>query len=218
MAIFSHSGSYDHLHHGFSLALGALALGRPVRFFFTYWSLRYLKRGGDSWFHLDAEAKDYQPVLQKGLEKGHLEKISEMITQIKAMGGEVYVCTPSIGLLNIARDELVESVDRLPGHATFCVKFIEGEAMLIHLNLAGIAVTSGSTCSSQALKVSHVLEAIGTDPLWAQGSVVFTLGIENTGQEVDICLEALSQTVERLPKFSPLVGAKNFDRFRYRKG
>ena len=108
-------------------------------------------------------------------------------------------------------------VDRLPGHASFCVKFIEGEAMLIHLNLAGIAVTSGSTCSSQALKVSHVLEAIGIDPLWAQGSVVFTLGIENTAQEVDICLEALSSAVERLRKMSPLVGAKNFDRFRYRK-
>ena len=108
-------------------------------------------------------------------------------------------------------------VDRLPGHASFCVKFIEGEAMLIHLNLAGIAVTSGSTCSSQALKVSHVLEAIGIDPLWAQGSVVFSLGIENTGQEVDICLEALSQAVERLRKMSPLVGAKNLDRFRYRK-
>jgi cysteine desulfurase len=108
--------------------------------------------------------------------------------------------------------------DRLPGHASFCVKFVEGEAMLLHLNFAGIGATSGSTCSSQALKVSHVLEAIKIDALWAQGSVVFTLGLDNTVQEVDTCLEELAQAVERLRKMSPLVGAEDLNRFRYRKG
>lgn len=93
---------------------------------------------------------------------------------------------------------------RLPGHASFCVKFIEGEAMSIHLNLLGIAATSGSTCSSQALKVSHVLKAIGIDPLWAQGSLVCSLGIENTLDDIDYFLAHFPTIVENLRQLSPL--------------
>ncbi len=96
-------------------------------------------------------------------------------------------------------------LDRLPGHAGFCVKFIEGESILIHLNSLGIAGTSGSTCSSQALKVSHVLEAMGIEPLWAQGSLVFTLGIDNTHEEIGFFLQEFPPIVEGLRKISPLV-------------
>jgi cysteine desulfurase len=96
-------------------------------------------------------------------------------------------------------------VDRLPGHASFCVQFIEGESILIHLNSLGIAGTSGSTCSSQALKVSHVLDALGIEPLWAQGSLVFSLGIDNTYEEIEFFLDELPPIVEGLRKISPLV-------------
>lgn len=85
-------------------------------------------------------------------------------------------------------------------------RFIEGEAILMHLNFAGIAGTSGSTCSSEALKVSHVLEAMGLDPVSAQGSVVFSLGPDNNCEDVSILLEKLPGIVARLRQMSPLVG------------
>jgi len=62
---------------------------------------------------------------------------------------------------------------------------------LLHLNLKSIAGTSGSTCSSGALKVSHVLDAIGIDPIWAQGSVAFSLGIDNILEDVELFLKEL---------------------------
>ncbi|MGB9627998.1 MAG: cysteine desulfurase family protein [Thermodesulfobacteriota bacterium] len=96
-----------------------------------------------------------------------------------------------------------ERIHRLPNHSSFCIKFIEGESILLHLSFAGIAGTSGSTCSSEALKVSHVLEAIGIDPLWAQGSVTFTLGIENTIEDVEFFLKELTKAVDKLRSLSP---------------
>jgi cysteine desulfurase len=77
--------------------------------------------------------------------------------------------------------------------------------MLMNLNSCGIAGTSGSTCSSQALKVSHVLKALKIDPLWAQGSLVFTLGVENTADDVNYFLSNFPSIVERLRQMSPLV-------------
>ncbi len=131
LAIIFHSGSYDRIHHGLSLAMAALALGRPARFFFTYWALGYLKRGEESRFLLDSEAKDYQPVLQKGLEKGPMEQVSEMMAQVKTLGGKCYVCTQSMGLLNIARDELAESVDRSMGLTAFLTETAEDQILFI---------------------------------------------------------------------------------------
>ena len=110
-----------------------------------------------------------------------------------------------------------ERVDRLPNHASFCIKFIEGESILLHLSFLGVAGTSGSTCSSEALKVSHVLDAIGVDPLWAQGSIAFTLGIDNTIEDVEIFLKELPSIVDKLRKMSPLTTTDNMDHFRYRK-
>lgn len=113
-------------------------------------------------------------------------------------------------LLQGLKDKVLEiiltghPVWRLPGHASFCVKFIEGEAMTIHLSFLGIAATSGSTCSSQALKVSHVLKAIGLDSLWAQGSLVCSLGIDNTEDDIDFFLDQFPPIVEKLRHLSPL--------------
>ena len=69
-------------------------------------------------------------------------------------------------------------INRTPGNASFCIEFIEGESMLLFLNMQGIAVTSGSACTSRALKASHVLIAMGLTHEIAQGSILFSFGIE----------------------------------------
>ena len=93
---------------------------------------------------------------------------------------------------------------RLPGNASFCVEFIEGEAMLMWLNSQGVAVTSGSACTSRALKASHVLIAMGISHEIAQGSLLFSFGIDNTDEDVDYVLEVLPPIVDRLRQMSPL--------------
>jgi len=94
--------------------------------------------------------------------------------------------------------------NRLPGHASFCVEFVEGEAMLMLLNSQGIAVTSGSACTSRALKASHVLIAMGLPHALAQGSLLFSFGLDNTAEDVDYVLEVLPPIVDRLRQMSPL--------------
>lgn len=94
--------------------------------------------------------------------------------------------------------------NRLPGHASFCVEFIEGEAMLMLLNSQGVAVTSGSACTSRALKASHVLIAMGLSHALAQGSLLFSFGLDNTSEDVDYVLEVLAPIVDRLRQMSPL--------------
>ncbi len=93
---------------------------------------------------------------------------------------------------------------RLPHHASFCIEFIEGEAMLLNLDLKGIAASSGSACTSKALKASHVLLAMGLDHATAQGSLVFSLIEGTTAEDIDYLLEVLPPIIERLRKMSPL--------------
>jgi len=93
---------------------------------------------------------------------------------------------------------------RLPGHASGCVRYIEGESMSMFLNLEGIAVSTGSACVSKALKASHVLLAIGVNPEDVHGSLVFSMGKDNMDEEVDYVLEKLPPIVNRLREMSPL--------------
>ncbi len=93
---------------------------------------------------------------------------------------------------------------RLPGHASFCIEAIEGEALIFMLNQAGIYVNTGSACASKALKTSPVLVAIGTPADLAQGSIVFTLDSSNTKEEVEYVLEKLPPVVARLRSLSPI--------------
>jgi cysteine desulfurase len=94
--------------------------------------------------------------------------------------------------------------ERLPHQASFCVRFIEGEGMLLSLDLKGIAVASGSACTSRALKASHVLLAMGLDHALAQGSIVFGLIDSTTRADIDYVLEVFPPIVQRLRDMSPL--------------
>ena len=94
--------------------------------------------------------------------------------------------------------------ERTPGNVHISFEFIEGESILLMLNLEGIAAASGSSCTSQALKSSHVLLSMGLSPTMAQGSILFSLGKYNTLKEVDRVLEVLPSIIDRLRKMSPL--------------
>jgi len=93
---------------------------------------------------------------------------------------------------------------RIPGSAHISFEFIEGESILLMLNMEGILTASGSSCASQALKSSYVLTEMGLSATLAQGSISFSLGKYNTEDEVDKALEVLPPIVERLRKMSPL--------------
>ncbi|MFP4081664.1 MAG: cysteine desulfurase family protein [Candidatus Aminicenantes bacterium] len=93
---------------------------------------------------------------------------------------------------------------RLPYHASFCIEFVEGESMLLNLDMQGVYVSSGSACTSRALKASHVLLAMGIDHAVAQGSVVFTLIEQNSSDDIDYVLDVFPPIIDRLRKMSPL--------------
>jgi len=94
--------------------------------------------------------------------------------------------------------------ERLPGFVSVSVEFVEGEAMLLFMDSAGIAVASGSACTSVSLKASHVLTSMGIPPDLAQGSLLFSLGRESTEEDIDYVIEKLPPIVERLRQMSPL--------------
>jgi cysteine desulfurase len=93
---------------------------------------------------------------------------------------------------------------RLPNHASFLFKYIEGESMLLGLDLKGIAASTGSACTSGSLEPSHVLMAMGVPPAEAHGSLRLTLGRSNTEADVDYFLEVMKPIVEKLRAMSPL--------------
>lgn len=131
LGIIFHSGSYDRIYHGLSLTLAALALGREVKLFFSYWALGYLKEDVQDKVEIDGEAERYRKILKKNIERGHLQKIPELITQAKAMGARIYACTNSMGLLNIARDELIKEVDKSAGLTTFLTETKDYQVIFI---------------------------------------------------------------------------------------
>lgn len=94
--------------------------------------------------------------------------------------------------------------DRLPNNANFSFRYIEGESLLFSLDLAGIAVSSGSACSSGSLEPSHVLLATGLPEGLVHGSIRFSFGKENTAGQIDIAVEKLKEIVVRLRNLSPL--------------
>lgn len=95
---------------------------------------------------------------------------------------------------------------RLPGNVNFSFPYVEGESLLIMLDIEGICASSGSACTSGALDPSHVLQAIGLNQEEAHGSLRLTLSAENTREELDIVVESLKRMVGKLRDASPLYG------------
>lgn len=96
--------------------------------------------------------------------------------------------------------------NRLPNNVNLRFSFIEGESMLLFLDMKGIAISTGSACSSKSLEPSHVLTAIGLRPEDSHGSLRITLGKDNTQEEVDYVVDALVEVVGRLRAMSPIAG------------
>jgi cysteine desulfurase len=162
------------------------------------------------------------PLLDGGVQEGGRRAGTENIPAIVGLGkaaelAKANMATRVAHLTNL-RDRLLTEIpakiervivtghpqNRLPGHASFCVEFIEGEAMLMLLSSQGVGVTSGSACTSRALKASHVLIAMGLTHAIAQGSLLFSFGLDNTSEDVDYVLEVLPPIVDRLRQMSPL--------------
>jgi cysteine desulfurase len=101
-------------------------------------------------------------------------------------------------MLNGPRDK------RLPHNANITFKHVEGESITLHLDMKGIAVSTGSACFSRSLEGSHVIFGIGGDHERAHGSVRFTLGRYNTMQDMDTVMGAVAEVVEKLREISPL--------------
>ncbi len=93
--------------------------------------------------------------------------------------------------------------ERLPHNINLSFNYIEGEALLLHLDLNGIACSAGSACSSASLEPSHVLKAMGLAPEWSQSSLRFSLGLGNTREEIDYTIKVLAEKVALLRSHSP---------------
>ena len=124
---------------------------------------------------------------------------------------------PELDRVRKMRDRLIDSLtavpysrlnghrtNRLAGNVNVGFEFIEGESMLLWLDLAGICVSTGSACSSESLEASHVLLATGVPHEKAHGSVRISITHENTEEEIDYIIEKLPPIVEKLRNMSPL--------------
>lgn len=98
--------------------------------------------------------------------------------------------------------------ERLSNTLNISFEFVEGESIILNLDMKGVAVSSGSACTSGSLEPSHVLKAMGIKPAIAQGSIRFSLGKDNTEEDIDYVLEILPEIIEKLRAISPLYKKK----------
>ena len=162
-----------------------------------------------------------QPVLLGGGQERGLRSGTENIFAIAGMGEAARIAKDEMAheseRLKEMRDKLIEEIltieesyltghptQRLPHHASFRFNHIEGESILLNMDMYNIQVSTGSACSSKTLEPSHVLMAIGLKHEEAHGSMVLTLGRLNKMQEIRTIVKAVKETVERLRKLSPL--------------
>lgn len=109
------------------------------------------------------------------------------------------------GLLKLPYTNLNgDAKKRLPGNVNVSFEFVEGESLMLWLNIEGISASTGSACSSKSLDPSHVLLATGLPVEKAHGSIRFSLSHSNTDEDVDYVLKTVSEVVEKLRKMSPI--------------
>lgn len=97
---------------------------------------------------------------------------------------------------------------RLPNTVNLSFRYVEGEALLLNLDMLGIACSSGSACTSGSLEASPILLAMGADPTDSQGALRFSLGYGNTEEDVSYAVDAIEKVVEKLRAMSPLYNAR----------
>ena len=162
-----------------------------------------------------------QSVMPGGGQERGLRSGTENVFAIVGMGEAAKIAkkemkNESIRLKKI-RDKLIKElltikhayltghpIKRLPHHASFRFSHIEGESILLNMDMYDIQVTTGSACSSKTLEPSHVLLAIGLKHEEAHGSMVMTLGRSNGLKQIPIIVKAVKETVQRLRELSPL--------------
>ncbi len=162
------------------------------------------------------------PLLDGGIQESGMRAGTENVLGIVGMGKAAEIALGQmdnrIAHLIPLRDRLINEIpkaieevdlvghptDRLPGNASLTVKYVEGESMLLFLDMEGVKIASGSACISRSLKVSHVMLSMGIDAGTAQGSLLFTLGADNSSEDVDDVLRVLPPIVQRLREMSPL--------------
>lgn len=149
--------------------------------------------------------------------RGGTENIPAIMGMAAALEDSVFKMKESEAKLIPLRERLIEGLSRiphsvlngdrerrLPGNVSFCFEGIEGESLLLMLDDMGVYASSGSACTSGSLDPSHVLLAIGRVHDIAHGSLRLTLSEENTVEEVDYVIEAVSSVVESLRRMSPV--------------
>jgi cysteine desulfurase len=162
------------------------------------------------------------PVIQGGGQENGLRSGTENIPGIVGIGKAAELAQTEMKSegkrLTTLRDRLIKGVlskiaysflnghptQRLPNNANLRFSYIEGESLILGLDMYGIQVSSGSACTSKTLEPSHVLTAIGLPHEEAHGSLVFTMGKQNTEEDVNYILEVLPDVVKRLRALSPL--------------
>ena len=163
-----------------------------------------------------------QPIIQGGGQERGLRSGTENVPGIVGMGKAAEIAKRGMEAegerLTRLRDKLIKGVldkidysflnghptERLPGNANLKFSYIEGESLILGLDMLGVQVSSGSACTSKTLEPSHVLLAIGLAHEEAHGSLVFTMGKQNLEEDVDYVLEVLPDVVKRLRALSPL--------------
>ncbi len=164
----------------------------------------------------------YQPYLIGGHQERGRRGGTESVANIVAFGRAADLATASIEDENVRvrgmRDRFENWVltqvpntvrngnrnNRLPNTANIAFDFVEAEAILLQLDQVGICASSGSACTTGSLDPSHVLTAMGLNPMRARGSVRFSFGIYNTDEEIDYLISKLGPIIHRLREISPL--------------
>jgi len=161
-----------------------------------------------------------EPLLHGGGHERNIRSSTENVAGIAGFGkaaGLAKERLPQEARLAVLRDSLIRGVleikesylnghpvKRLPNNANFRFSYIEGESMILNLDMKGVAASTGSACSSTSLEPSHVLMAIGLRPEEAHGSLRLTLGLENSQEDVDYVVSILPEIVNKLRMISPL--------------
>lgn len=162
------------------------------------------------------------PLLYGGAQERGRRAGTENVAGIAGMAAALSVCVQEMPAeqqrITALRDRLISlitqriphvklnghPVNRLPGNVNISFRFIEGESLLLHLDMQGCCASTGSACSSGALEPSHVLMAMGLSHGLANGAIRFSLGRGNTEADLDRLMEMLEPSVSRLRAMSPL--------------